>query len=81
VVILIDNGLNVLFARVFFFAFIIGAVDADSCMNGLAVYSVYSGKALITRGCCVKPICNILFVYRDIGSHKRMSNSEYREIE
>jgi hypothetical protein len=26
-----------------------------------------------------KPICNILFVYRDIGFHKRMSNSEYWE--
>ena len=28
-----------------------------------------------------KPICNILFVYRYIGSHKRTSNSEYQEIE
>ena len=28
-----------------------------------------------------KPICNILFVYRDIGSYTRMSSSEYREIE
>ena len=28
-----------------------------------------------------KPICNILFVYRYIGFHKRTSNSEYREIE
>ncbi len=28
-----------------------------------------------------KPIYNILFVYRHIGFHKRMSNNEYREIE
>ena len=28
-----------------------------------------------------KPICNILFVYRDIGFQKRTSNSEYRETE
>ncbi len=31
-------------------------------------------------GILQKPICNILFVYRDIGSHRRMSSSEYREI-
>ena len=26
-----------------------------------------------------KPICNILFVCRDIGSYRKMSNNEYRE--
>ena len=32
-------------------------------------------------GMLQKLICNILFVYRYIGSHKRMSSNEYREIE
>ncbi len=36
-------------------------------------------KRFIKKGMLQKLICNILFVCRDIGSHRRMSNNEYRE--